>query len=346
MSHVFIDACWRRPVPYTPIWIMRQAGRYLPEYNATKAKTTSFRALCQNPELAAEVTLQPVDIIGVDAAILFSDILVAVEAIGIPYEVHPGIGPVIETPKDGLIESISVPRDIADTLSYVFSAIKLVKKQLAGRVPLIGFSGLPFTLATYILEGRSSKDFWATKRCMYGEPKVFAALMEILTKTVIAYAREQVHAGVEALQLFDTWASLLSPQDYRQYVLPYTMRVASAVADLGVPVIHYVNGVMHLLDDVASLPVNVLSIDWRCDLSLAKARVGQNKALQGNLDPFALYLSETELEARVRGILDVFGGDPGHIFNFGHGIFPQAPVERVKALVHMVHELSRIPTGR
>src|SRR3989339_70049 len=340
MNTTFLDACNLKETPYRPIWLMRQAGRYLESYQQTKKKARDFVGLCTTPALAAEVTLQPVDQLGVDAAILFSDILVVVEALGLHYEVHPGSGPIIHASTSPAWKSLQ-HLDVTDRLHYVFETIHLVHRELAGRVPLLGFSAMPFTLATYIIEGGTSRDFRKTKQLMYQQRNEFYTLLQLITEVVIEYAKKQIESGVEALQLFDTWASVLSRQDYYHYVQPHSQRVCRELRSLGRPLIHYINGVQHLFDNVVSLGTQVISLDWRCDLAWARDRVAGSRALQGNLDPHALYLPDHLLEHRVREMLEVYSNAPGYIVNLGHGVFPQADPSKVKLLVDLVHELSR-----
>jgi len=340
MNDTFLKACRGEDVPYTPVWIMRQAGRYLKEYQAVRSKH-DFWTMCKTPELAAEVTLQPVDILGVDAAILFSDILTVLEPMGQKVEFIEGKGPVVDNPaRDRAgVERLRVAEPESE-LGYVMEAIKLLRRELEGKVPLIGFSGAPFTLATYMIEGESSKNFLNTKMMMYREPELFAQLMEKITDTVIAYLGAQIKAGAQAVQIFDSWAGALSPQDFRTYELPHIRRAGEALKG-DVPVIYFANGAAGLLDELNETGADVLGIDWRVDMGRAARVLGKDHALQGNLDPLALFLPVEKLREKVKGILDKAKPAKGHIFNLGHGIVPQTPAEAARDLVEAVHELSR-----
>jgi uroporphyrinogen decarboxylase len=341
MNDTFLKACRGEATSYTPIWIMRQAGRYLPEYHRVRDKVT-FLELCKSPELAAEVTIQPVDILGVDAAILFSDILVPIEAMGMPLEFHEKRGPVLSPPvRDRAgIDKLIVP-DPEETMGFVMATIRLLRRELAGRVPLIGFSGAPFTLATYMIEGGSSKSFFATKKMMYSAPELYAALLEKITACTISYLRAQAAAGAQALQIFDSWAGVLAPCDFEEFALPYVKRIISALDGVGVPIIYFANNGATLLELAKTSGADVLGLDWRIDIGEAVARVGKEVSVQGNLDPCALLLPEAKLEQRVGRILARAKGGRGHIFNLGHGILPETPPEKAKFLVEAVHRLSR-----
>lgn len=338
----FLRACRREPVDRTPVWIMRQAGRYLPEYRAVRAGIP-FLTLCKTPEKAAEVTLQPIDILGVDAAILFSDILIPLEPLGIGVRFDEG-GPVLEPPELSLaaIERLGIP-DPTETVPFVLETIRILRRELAGRVPLIGFAGAPFTLASYVVERGGSKDFLTLKRLCFESPRVAHALLGKLADTVGAYLAAQIEAGAQAVQIFDTWAGILSPRDYDEFAGPYVRRVIEALPNPGVPVIHYVNGGAALLERMRAAGGDVIGIDWKQSLASARARLGTDVAVQGNLDPVALFLPEPKLEQRVREILDEAGPAPGHVFNLGHGIFPQTAPERARFLVDCVHRLSEKP---
>lgn len=333
----FIRACRGEPVDATPIWIMRQAGRYLPEYRAIKEKT-SFLELCKTPELAAEVTIQPVDILGVDAAILFSDLPIPIEAMGMPLGYDPG--PVLEFTirNQADVDRLGVP-DPEEKMPFVLETVRILARELKGRVPLIGFSGAPFTTASYMVEGGASKNFLKLKSLMFQEPKVWHALMEKVSDTLILYLNAQKKAGALALQLFDSWGGILSPGDYERYALPYSKKVIKAVNDVNVQIIHFVQGNPVLLPLVASAGSDVVGVDWRIDIDDARAMVGADRAVQGNLDPCALFLPQDQLEMRVREILTK-AGTAGHIFNLGHGILKETPVENAKHLVDLVHRVS------
>ena len=336
----FLRACRRQPVDTTPIWIMRQAGRYMPEYRATRAKAGSFLKLCKTPELACEVTLQPVDILKVDAAILFSDILIPVEAMGIGLTFEEGEGPKL-TPvrSNDDVKRLHVPDPLAET-GFVMDAVRLIRRELGGRVPLIGFSGAPFTLASYAVEGGGSKNFRYSLAWMYADPEGFSELLDMLADTVIAYASAQVEAGAQAIQLFDTWAGALSRRLYREFALPATIKVVRALRHFDVPVILYVNGSSPFLEETAATGADVLSVDWRTSLAEASERTRGAVALQGNLDTMALYGGPAVIEREVGRVL-AEAPLQGHIFNLGHGILPDTPVEAAQCLVETVHRLGR-----
>jgi uroporphyrinogen decarboxylase len=340
MNDTFLKACRGEAVPYTPIWMMRQAGRYMKEYQAVRSKH-DFWTMCKTPELACEVTLQPVDLLGVDAAILFSDILTVLEPMGQKVEFHEGRGPVIDNPaRDrAAVEALRVARAESE-LGYVMEAIKLIRRELEGKVPLIGFSGAPFTLATYMVEGGSSKNFLNTKMMMYREPELFGSLMQKITDTVIGYLRAQIKAGAQAVQIFDSWAGALSPEDFRAYELPHVKRAVEALKG-DVPVIYFANGAAGLLDELKETGADVLGVDWRVDMGRATEVLGKDYALQGNLDPLCLFLPKGKLRERAGEVLDKAKAAKGHIFNLGHGIVPQTPQEAAKDLVDAVHELSK-----
>jgi len=340
MGSRFLCACRREPVDHTPVWFMRQAGRYMPEYRAIRARH-SLLEICRQPELAAEVTLQPVRALGVDAAILFADILLPLIPMGLDLEFATGEGPVIHNP-------IRTPADVAalhpveprESLGHVLHAVRLIRRELDGIVPLIGFAGAPFTLASYIIEGGASRNYVKVKRLMYGEPQTWRALMDKLARVVADYFVAQVEAGAQAVQLFDSWVGALSPDDYRQFVLPYSRLIFDALRETGVPTIHFGTGTATLLHRMKEAGGDVISLDWRTPLDWGWNVLGPEVAVQGNLDPVALFAPREELERRVRAILQQASGRPGHIFNLGHGILPETPVENVKAVVEMVHEFS------
>ena len=320
-----------------PIWIMRQAGRYLPEYRAIRAEVP-FLELCKTPDLAAEVTIQPIDILGVDAAILFSDILIPVEAMGLSVEFNPGpvLESTVQTQAD--VDRLGVPDPVAD-LPFVMETIKILRRELDGRVPIIGFSGAPFTLASYMIEGGGSKDFRKMKTLMFQQPGVWHSLMEKVTDTVIVYLKAQIEAGVLAVQLFDSWGGWLAPRDYAEYALPYSKRVIEAVKTPDIQVIHFLQGNPAALPLVASAGSDVVGVDWRIDIDKARELVHDDQSVQGNLDPTSLFLPIEGIEGRVREIIEK-AGPTGHIFNLGHGILPPTPVEHAQALVECVHRIS------
>lgn len=341
MNTNFLKACRGEEVSHTPIWIMRQAGRYLPDYHKVRGKVT-FLELCKNPELATEVTLQPVDILGVDAAILFSDILVTLEAMGMPLEFQEKRGPVLPEPirSQADVDKLIVP-DPVEKLGYVMDTIRLLRKELATKVPLIGFSGAPFTLATYMVEGGSSKNFFATKKMMYSAPETYKAMMDKVTDCTITYLQAQVEAGAQALQVFDSWAGALAPCDFAEYALPYVKRIIAALKPAGVPLIYFANNGATFLDQSRTCGSDVLGLDWRVNIGDAVKIIGPDIAVQGNLDPCSLLLPEDQLEKRIGRILDDAADAKGHIFNLGHGILPETPPEKAKFVVETVHRLSR-----
>jgi uroporphyrinogen decarboxylase len=334
----FIEACWGRPTDRTPIWLMRQAGRYLPQYMAIRSKV-SFLELCKNPQLAAEVTIQPIDLLGVDAAILFSDILIPLEAMGLELRYEPG--PVFSQPvRDArAVEALRIP-EVEDEMPFVYDTIRLLRRELAGRVPLIGFGGAPFTLACYMVEGRGSKDFATVKRFMYEAPELYAQLMDKITETSCRYLAAQIEAGAEAIQIFDTWGGILAPTDYQAFVLPYTRRLIAALEGHGVPIIHFVKGGGAMLDSVRQAGGQVIGLDWCVSLGRARDQLGSGMAVQGNLDPALLFAPEAAIEGQVQRILAENDGRPGHIFNLGHGILPTVDPQKAAFLVECVHRLS------
>ncbi len=335
----FLAACRRRPTPYTPVWLMRQAGRFLPEYRAIRSRL-GFLELCKDADAAAEVTLLPVERLGVDAAILFADILLVVEPMGVGLEFARGEGPVIHRPVRSAADVARLREpDPADAVPFVLETVRRVRAALDGRVPLIGFAGATFTVASYLVEGGASRDYLWTKRLMYGDPEGWHRLLALLARTIGRYLAGQVAAGAQAVQLFDSWVGCLAPDDYRQYVLPHS-RAALAALPPDVPVIHFGTGTAGLLEDFRQAGGDVMGLDWRVDLGAAWARLGPDVAVQGNLDPAALLAPPAEIRRRVAAILAQAAGRPGHIFNLGHGVLPDTPVDHVRALVDAVHELS------
>ena len=297
--------------------------------------------MCKTPDLVAEITLQPVEYVGVDAAILFADIMLPLEEMGVKFEFADGEGPVILNPvksqKD--VKKLRVPAP-DESAPYVMEAIKVVRKQLAGRVPLIGFAGAPFTLASYLIEGRHSKNFIATRRIMYAEPNAWRSLMEKLTEMLSNYLSAQVKAGAQALQVFDSWVGILSPQDYGEFVMPYSKRLFENLKRLDIPVIHFGTDTATLLEQVRDAGGDVIGVDWRIPIDAAWQRIGYDRAIQGNLDPTVLFAPLDVIRKKVTDILKRAGSRPGHIFNLGHGVLPETPPENVKAMVEMVHEIS------
>jgi uroporphyrinogen decarboxylase len=335
----FMRACRREPVPFTPIWLMRQAGRYMREYREVRERTT-FLELCKTPDLAAEVTVTAVERLGVDAAIIFADILLIIEPMGIELEFARGDGPKIHNPVRQASD-VDRLREVADVgaLDYVYEAIRLTRRALPPDVPLIGFCGAPFTLASYIVEGGGSKNYIHTKQLMYNDPGAWHAMMALIARALAKYLNAQVAAGAQAVQLFDSWVGCLSPDDYREYVLPHTREVIRGVTT-AVPVLHFGTGTGALLELMREAGGDVIGIDWRVRLDEAWARVGHDVAVMGNLDPVMLYANVEHIRAEATRILDQANGRAGHIFNLGHGILPTTPVDNVLALVETVHELS------
>ncbi len=342
----FLKALLREAVDVTPVWMMRQAGRYLPEYRATRARAGSFMGLCTHPELACEVTLQPLDRFALDAAILFSDILTVPDAMGLGLYFSEGEGPRFEHPLRNRadLDALGNP-DPEDELRYVMDAVRLIRRELGGRVPLIGFSGSPWTLATYMVEGGSTKTYSHIKGMLYGEPQLLHDLLTHVANTVTRYLNAQIAAGAQALMIFDTWGGVLTPGDYRDFSLQYMQRILDgltrAAEDRRVPVILFTKGGGQWLEAMADTGADALGLDWSTDIGAARRRVGERVALQGNLDPAALYAPPAVIRERVAGILAAYGHGSGHVFNLGHGINPDVDPEHAAALVDAVHELSR-----
>lgn len=337
----FLRACRRRQVDCTPVWFMRQAGRYMQVYRKLREKHTLLE-LCRTPELAVEVTLQPVRRFDLDAAIIFADILLPLPVIGLDFEFQAGEGPVIHHPvrTTADVSRLHVGEPEAE-LAFVIQAIRLVRRELPEGVALIGFAGAPFTLASYIIEGGYSRHFLNTKQFMYQEPESWHRLMEILTQVTSRYLAAQVEAGAQAVQLFDSWIGALGREDYRRFVLPYTRRIFEAIEPLGVCTIHFGTGTAGFLEEMKQAGGQVQSVDWRIPLDQAFERLGTEAAVQGNLDPVALLAPPGFLKERVAGILAQAQGRLGHIFNLGHGILPSTPEENVEKVIEWVHQLSR-----
>ena len=340
-ADVFLKTCSKQPTPYTPVWFMRQAGRYLPEYRAIRAKA-SLLEICHRPELAAEVTLQPIERLGVDAAILFADILLPFEPLGLGLSFTKGEGPAIARPVRSTQDVARLPEiDPGKDLAHVLETVRLVRKELEERVPLIGFAGAPFTLASYAIEGGATRTFVETKRLMYADPDTWHALLDRLATIVGRYLAAQVKAGAQALQLFDSWVGCLSPDDYRRYVLPHTAKALKLARVASAPIIHFGTDTATFLELMAEAGGEVIGVDWRIPLDAAWARL-PNCAIQGNLDPAALLAPLDELKSQVRDVLRRAGGRPGHIFNLGHGVLQQTDPDRLRAVVEMVHEWSAV----
>lgn len=341
----FLRALLRQPVDRTPVWMMRQAGRYLPEYRATRAQAGDFMSLCQNPELACEVTLQPLRRYSFDAAILFSDILTIPDAFGQGLYFETGEGPkfkkVIRTPAD--VEALP-DVSIADELSYVTDAVSVIRRELNGSVPLIGFSGSPWTLATYMIEGGGSKDFRRAKQFLYNHPEAMHLLLDKLAQAVIDYLNGQIAAGAQAVQIFDTWGGVLTPSAYQEFSLAYMKKIVAGLTRQSegreVPVILFTKNGGQWLETLAASGANAVGLDWTTDIAQARARIGGQVALQGNMDPSMLYAAPQVIRAEVASILEGFGSHPGHVFNLGHGITPEVDPANVAVFVEAVHELS------
>ena len=334
----FLAACRRQPVPHTPIWVMRQAGRYLPEYRRVRS-SAEFASLLRHPELAAEVTLQPLRRFALDAAILFSDIMTPLQGMGVDLSFEPG--PVVREPirSDTAIEALGqlVPeRDVP----FVLESIRLVRAALPPDVPLIGFAGGPFTLLCYLVCGRPSKEFGAARSFLYSSPGAAERLLDRLADAMAAYLHAQAAAGAQALMLFESWAGLLAPREFERFALRAVRRTVAALRDIAVPLIYYVNQGSALMECVADLDVDVIGVDWRSPLGVVRRTLGSGKAVQGNLDPAALFAAPEDLRRHAGRVLDEAGGAPGHIFNLGHGVWPETDPDAVARLVDYVHERS------
>jgi uroporphyrinogen decarboxylase len=339
----FIRACRRQPVSHAPVWYMRQAGRSLPEYRATRAGTAMLAA-CSNPELITEITLQPVRRYGVDAAILFSDIIVPVRAAGVGIDIRPGVGPVLDKPlRDA--DAVAAMRELnPDDVAFVGQAVRMLTAELGG-TPLIGFAGGPFTLACYLIDGGPSKNFDRTRSLMYGNPELWQALLGRLADITITFLKVQIEAGVSAVQLFDSWAGSLSPEDYRRSVLPFSSRIFDALAAYGVPRIHFGVGTGELLGLLGEAGADVVGVDWRVPLDEAVHRVSPGKALQGNLDPAVLLAPWPVIEQRARDVLARGRMAESHIFNLGHGVLPDTDPDMVARLTDLVHSVPARPAS-
>jgi uroporphyrinogen decarboxylase len=336
----FMKACRREPVDSTPVWLMRQAGRYMKEYRELRARVP-FLELCKSPDLVAAVTVTAAEKLGVDAAIIFADLLLIVEPLGFQLAYGKGEGPVIRPP---LREARHIDRlrevDPKDSLAYFYEGIRRTRAELDPRIPLLGFAGCPFTLASYLIEGCGSRNYVHTKGLMYREPGAWRALMEHLARNLARYINEQIAAGVQAIQVFDTWVGCLGPSDYREFVLPYTRAMIQGIQP-GVPVIHFGTGTAMLLEAMRDAGGQIIGLDSRVELGDAWARLGASVGVQGNLDPVILFADQAYLRRRVERILKDAAGRNGHIFNLGHGLLPDTPYDNVVALVEMVHEMSK-----
>ena len=341
----FLRALLKEPVDVTPVWMMRQAGRYLPEYKASRSKAGDFLTLCKTPELATEVTIQPLDRFPLDAAILFSDILTIPDAMGLGLYFSEGEGPRFSNPVQTKadVDKLSVP-DIAAELGYVTDAVSMIRRELDGRVPLIGFTGSPWTLATYMVEGGSSKDFAKVKGMLYDQPALMHKMLDVLAKTIIAYLNAQIESGAQAVMIFDTWGGALTTRDYNEFSLQYMSQIIAGLKRENegrkVPVIMFTKGGCQWLEAQAESGADALGLDWTLDIGLARQRVGDKVALQGNMDPSVLYASAERIHEEVASILESYGKGSGHVFNLGHGIHQHVDPEHAKAFVEAVHELS------
>ena len=337
MNSRFLDACRRRPTDVRPVWFMRQAGRYMKQYRDIRAKA-SILEICKRPDLAAQVTLQPVEVLDVDAAIIFADLLLPVEPMGLKLKFVSGEGPKIDNPvrTSDDVDSLSISN--TDELGYVGEAIQLVVRQLAGRVPVIGFVGAPFTLASYMIEGGPSKTFIRTKQMMYRDETLWRRLMGKLVDVLGPFALAQVTAGARAIQVFDSWVGALGPDDYVRYVVPYSRALIERIRTASVPVIHFGTGAAGFFRELHAAGGDVMGVDWRINIDQAWMDISYRSAVQGNLDPAVLFAPLPELKMRVHEILKRTGSRPGHIFNLGHGILPETPVDSVRAVVDFVRE--------
>src|SRR5215813_7604534 len=335
----FVRACRRQPVDATPVWLMRQAGRYMPEYRKVRKQHTLLE-ICKNPELAADVTITAAERLGVDAAIIFADLLLPLEVMGLEFEFEEHEGPKIRNPLRDANGIAQLKTDRASELGYVAESVQLVARHFGTKLPVIGFCGAPFTLASYMIEGRGSRTYVHTKKMMYNEPAAWPMLMRKLVDVLAAYAAEQARAGADALQVFDSWVGCLSVEDYRRYVLPFATNLVRRLQATKVPVIYFGTDTATLLPAMKETGAEVIGVDWRFPLDQAWSSLKFQGAVQGNLDPVLLFAGQRELRARAEAILRQVGARPGHIFNLGHGILPETPVENVKALVQFVRELS------
>ena len=334
-----MKACKALPVDRTPVWFMRQAGRYMPQYRAIR-KQYSLIEICKQPKLAAEVTITAAEELGVDAAIIFADLLLPLEVMGLPFHFSTGEGPIIEQPLREKEDVVRLRTDRAADLGFVSEAVRVVAKHFGSRLPVIGFCGAPFTLASYMIEGGGSRNYVHTKKLMYSSPEAWDLLMRKLVSVVSQYAAEQVRAGADAIQIFDSWVGCLGVEDYRQYALPRTTELVKALQQTGVPVIYFATDSATLLPSMKQTGAEVIGLDWRIPLDEGWRSLGFHGAVQGNLDPVLLFADWKKLKSRAADVLKRAGGRPGHIFNLGHGILPETPVESVKTLTKFVQEYS------
>ncbi|MGH2461622.1 MAG: uroporphyrinogen decarboxylase [Chloroflexota bacterium] len=337
----FLAACHRQPVDRTPVWFMRQAGRCLPAYRELRARY-DIMTLAKTPELCTEVSLMPVDTFGVDGAVMFADIMLPIEGMGVSLEIQPEVGPIIHQPirSRAAVDALEI-REAEEATPFVFEAVRMLRGELRdGRAAVIGFSGAPFTLACYLIEGRPSRDYARAKALMFGEPSLWHALLEKVSEVVLRYLRAQIAAGAQVLQLFDSWVGALSPQDYQEYVLPHTRSIFDGLRDSDTPTIHFGTGAATLLELMAEAGGDVMSVDWRIPLDDAWRRIGDGRGIQGNLDPTLLLAPPERIERGVRDVLRRAGGRPGHVFNLGHGVPAETPPERLTRVVETVHALT------
>ena len=336
-NSTFVRACKSQPVDRTPVWFMRQAGRYMPEYRAVR-KQHSLLEICKKPALAAEVTITAAEFLGIDAAIIFADLLLPLEVMGLPFHFSAGEGPVIEKPVRSKEDIANLRTDRASELGYVSEAVALVAKHFGDKLPVIGFCGAPFTLASYMIEGGGSRNYIHAKKMMYNSPTDWDALMRKLVVVTAAYSAEQVRAGADVIQIFDSWVGCLSVEDYRRYVLPHVTDMVKQLQKTGAPIIYFGTDSATLLPAMKETGADVIGLDWRIPLDDGWARLDHQCAVQGNLDPVLLFADWRELKSRAEEILRRAAGRPGHIFNLGHGILPETPVENVKNLARFVQE--------
>ena len=337
----FLAACRRQPVDKTPVWFMRQAGRCLPAYRQLRTQY-DILTLAKTPEHCATVKLMPVDVLGVDGAVMFADIMLPIEAMGVSLEIQPEIGPIIHHPirTRADVDALQI-REAEEATPFVFEAIRMLRHELrGGKAALIGFSGAPFTLACYLIEGKPSRDYTRAKALMFGEPSLWHALLAKTSEVVLRYLRAQVGAGAQVIQLFDSWVGALSPQDYEEYVLPHTKFIFDGLKDAGVPTIHFGTGTATLLERMVEAGGDIISVDWRIPLDEAWRRIGYDHGIQGNLDPALLMAPPERIERGVRDVLRRAGGRPGHIFNLGHGVPAETDPDRLAWLVRLVHQLT------
>jgi uroporphyrinogen decarboxylase len=334
----FLSALRREPVDSTPVWFMRQAGRCLAEYRELREQHDILE-ITRTPELCSRVTMMPVEILGVDAAVLYADIMLPLYGMGVPFSIDPGVGPIIHAPVRSAaeIDALHIVDHPAEATPDLFEAIRIVRRELDGRTAVIGFAGAPFTVASYLIEGRPSKDHGLTKAMMIGAPELWDRLMSTLTEVTIRYLRAQIEAGVEAVQLFDSWIGAVSTRDYTRSVLPHVRRIFDALRDSGVPRIYFGTGCNHLLELMASAGSDVMSVDWRQPLDEAWRRVGEDRGLQGNLDPAVVLAPWDVVEREAKDVLERAAGRPGHVFNLGHGVLPDTPSDTLARLVELVH---------